>query len=166
MCVLNRFKWDYLIWKFDSLKTFEATSAYGQPNETMSIRYSPRDRNRFNQVVEAKRFEGVFLCRKVCWIQKSNSWYIYLSLYQTMISGNIINWWIFKSVTCKIYMICTSDKTRQTQTESYLLDHQKLKANLHETVPGTFHRQYKHLYFWEHLWLSSPRAYWKKLICK
>ena len=22
--------------------------------------------NRFNQVVEAKRFEGVFLCRKVC----------------------------------------------------------------------------------------------------
>ena len=66
MCVLNRFKWDYLIWKFDSLKTFEATSAYGQPNETMSIRYSPRDRNRFNQVVEAKRFEGVFLCRKVC----------------------------------------------------------------------------------------------------
>ena len=28
--------------------------------------YSPRARNRFNQVVEAKRFEGVFLCRKVC----------------------------------------------------------------------------------------------------
>ena len=27
---------------------------------------SPRARNRFNQVVEAKRFEGVFLCRKVC----------------------------------------------------------------------------------------------------
>ena len=28
--------------------------------------YSPRAGNRFNQVVEAKRFEGVFLCRKVC----------------------------------------------------------------------------------------------------
>ena len=28
--------------------------------------YSPRARNRFNQVVEAKRFEGVFICRKVC----------------------------------------------------------------------------------------------------
>ena len=28
--------------------------------------YSPRARNRFNQVVETKRFEGVFLCRKVC----------------------------------------------------------------------------------------------------
>ena len=27
---------------------------------------SPRARNRFNQVVEAKRFEGAFLCRKVC----------------------------------------------------------------------------------------------------
>ena len=27
---------------------------------------SPRARDRFNQVVEAKRFEGVFLCRKVC----------------------------------------------------------------------------------------------------
>ena len=27
---------------------------------------SPRARKRFNQVVEAKRFEGVFLCRKVC----------------------------------------------------------------------------------------------------
>ena len=27
---------------------------------------SPRARNRFNQVVEAKRFEGGFLCRKVC----------------------------------------------------------------------------------------------------
>ena len=27
---------------------------------------SPRARNMFNQVVEAKRFEGVFLCRKVC----------------------------------------------------------------------------------------------------
>ena len=25
-----------------------------------------RIRNRFNQVVEDKRFEGVFLCRKVC----------------------------------------------------------------------------------------------------
>ena len=27
---------------------------------------SPRAHNRFNQVVEAKRFECVFLCRKVC----------------------------------------------------------------------------------------------------
>ena len=27
---------------------------------------SPRASNTFNQVVEAKRFEGVFLCRKVC----------------------------------------------------------------------------------------------------
>ena len=27
---------------------------------------SPRGSNTFNQVVEAKRFEGVFLCRKVC----------------------------------------------------------------------------------------------------
>ena len=27
---------------------------------------SPRARNRFNQVVEAKKYEGVFLCRKVC----------------------------------------------------------------------------------------------------
>ena len=27
---------------------------------------SPRARNRFNQVVEAKRSEGVFLCRKMC----------------------------------------------------------------------------------------------------
>ena len=26
--------------------------------------YSQRARNRLNQVVEAKRFEGVFLCRK------------------------------------------------------------------------------------------------------
>ena len=34
---------------------------------------SPRARDGFNQVVEAKRFEGVFLCRKVCQIQKSNS---------------------------------------------------------------------------------------------
>ena len=28
--------------------------------------YSKIARNRFNPVVEAKRFEGVFLCRKVC----------------------------------------------------------------------------------------------------
>ena len=28
--------------------------------------FSPRASNTFNQVVEAKRFEGVFLCRKVC----------------------------------------------------------------------------------------------------
>ena len=28
--------------------------------------YSPRASNRFNQVDEAKRFEGVFLYRKVC----------------------------------------------------------------------------------------------------
>ena len=35
----------------------------------------------------------------------------------------------------------------QDETESHLLDHQKLMANLHETVPGTFHRQFKHLYF-------------------
>ena len=28
--------------------------------------YSPRARNRFNQVVEAKSSEGVFLYRKVC----------------------------------------------------------------------------------------------------
>ena len=34
---------------------------------------SPRARNRFNQTVEAKMFEGVFLCRKMCRIQKSNS---------------------------------------------------------------------------------------------
>ena len=27
---------------------------------------SPRASNTFNQVAEAKRFEGVFLCRKVC----------------------------------------------------------------------------------------------------
>ena len=27
---------------------------------------SQRARNRFNQVVEAERFGGVFLCRKVC----------------------------------------------------------------------------------------------------
>ena len=27
---------------------------------------SPRARDRFNQGVEAKRFEGVFLCRKAC----------------------------------------------------------------------------------------------------
>ena len=27
---------------------------------------SPRANNTFNQVAEAKRFEGVFLCRKVC----------------------------------------------------------------------------------------------------
>ena len=33
---------------------------------TMGRKYSPRARNRFNQVVEAKRFEGVSLCRKVC----------------------------------------------------------------------------------------------------
>ena len=31
-----------------------------------AVRCSPRARNRFYQVVEAKRFEGVFLCRKVC----------------------------------------------------------------------------------------------------
>ena len=35
--------------------------------------FSPRARDRFNQVVEAKRFEGVSLCRKVCRVQKSNS---------------------------------------------------------------------------------------------
>ena len=28
--------------------------------------FSLRASNTFNQVVEAKRFEGVFLCRKVC----------------------------------------------------------------------------------------------------
>ena len=28
--------------------------------------YSQRASNTFNQVTEAKRFEGVFLCRKVC----------------------------------------------------------------------------------------------------
>ena len=33
---------------------------------SIAISISPRARNRFNQVVEAKRFEGVFLCRKVC----------------------------------------------------------------------------------------------------
>ena len=34
---------------------------------------SPRASGRFNDVTEGKRFEGVFLCKKVCWIQKSNS---------------------------------------------------------------------------------------------
>ena len=34
---------------------------------------SQRARKRFNQVIEAKKFEGVFLCRKVCWVQNSNS---------------------------------------------------------------------------------------------
>ena len=29
-------------------------------------RFSPTDSNTFNQVTEAKSFEGVFLCRKVC----------------------------------------------------------------------------------------------------
>ena len=38
-----------------------------------SLMSSPRASNRFNQVIEAKRFVGVFLCRKVCGIQKSNS---------------------------------------------------------------------------------------------
>ena len=32
--------------------------------DTIDERSSPRARNRFNQVVEAKMFEGVFLCRK------------------------------------------------------------------------------------------------------
>ena len=47
----------------------------GQPSYMVKIvdRNSPRAHNRFNKVVEAKRFEGVFLCRKVCCIQKSNS---------------------------------------------------------------------------------------------
>ena len=53
--------------------------------------------------------------------------YIYLFLYQTMIfSGNIINWWIFKNVTCKIYMtrqdshIClTTWSWRQIYTRLY-----------------------------------------------
>ena len=37
------------------------------PNDSDVPDYvSPRARNRFNQVVEAKKFEGVFLCRKVC----------------------------------------------------------------------------------------------------
>ena len=40
----------------------ETTTTY----EKNDYPYSPRARNRFNQVVEAKRFEGVFLCRKVC----------------------------------------------------------------------------------------------------
>ena len=35
-------------------------------SKTRRTSNSPRARNRFNQVVEAKRFEGVFLCRKVC----------------------------------------------------------------------------------------------------
>ena len=34
---------------------------------------SLRARNRFNKVVEAKRFEGEFLWRNVCCIQKLNS---------------------------------------------------------------------------------------------
>ena len=29
-------------------------------------RYSPRASGRYNQVVEAKRFESVFICRKEC----------------------------------------------------------------------------------------------------
>ena len=32
----------------------------------MLLTDSQRASNRFNQVVEAKRFEGVFLCRKIC----------------------------------------------------------------------------------------------------
>ena len=36
----------------------------GAGMETLTV-YSPRARNRFNQVVEAKRFEGAYLCRKV-----------------------------------------------------------------------------------------------------
>ena len=54
--------------------------------------------------------------------------------------------------------------TWQDKTESILLQLQRLKENLHEIVPGTYHRQYKNLnsiYFWEHLWLSSPQAYRK-----
>ena len=34
------------------------------------ILYSPRARNRFNQLVEAKRFEGVLLCTNIGLIQK------------------------------------------------------------------------------------------------
>ena len=30
------------------------------------LTFSSRASNTFNQVAEAKRFEGVFLCRKVC----------------------------------------------------------------------------------------------------
>ena len=40
--------------------------ALGHAKLVCCLIISPRARNRFNQVVEDKRFEGVFLCRKVC----------------------------------------------------------------------------------------------------
>ena len=39
---------------------------FGDPYDMFMSIYSPRASNRFNQVVEANRFEGVFLCKKVC----------------------------------------------------------------------------------------------------
>ena len=47
-------------------KTFEPGHKISKNMSFYTNRLSPRARNRFNRVVEAKRFEGVFLCRKLC----------------------------------------------------------------------------------------------------
>ena len=47
-------------------KTWRASGISATYVLYMNVIYSPRARDRFNQVVEAKGFEGVFLCRKVC----------------------------------------------------------------------------------------------------
>ena len=44
-----------------------SVSELSRPSEfTRLYPSSPRASSRFNQVTVAKRFEGVFLCRKVC----------------------------------------------------------------------------------------------------
>ena len=48
----------------DVEKTYFSPHTGGTAGAIFNV--SPRARNRFNQVVEAKRFEGVFLYRKVC----------------------------------------------------------------------------------------------------
>ena len=51
---------------FNSLKLIVSIFLKKESDSSSSSSPSPRAHNKFYQVVEAKRFEGVFLCRKVC----------------------------------------------------------------------------------------------------
>ena len=49
-----------------SLSEVESISEYSPWSLLPCINCIPRAGNKFNQVAEAKKFEGMFLCRKVC----------------------------------------------------------------------------------------------------
>ena len=73
--IVSKFYYCHVTWHFcnqastNEMKKIKEGALIFIVND-FSSPFSPRASNTFHQVAEAKRFEGVFLCRKVCRIQK------------------------------------------------------------------------------------------------